>query len=74
MYRCKLPNTDTVVAVKLIPLGPDEEGVSSTTAREITILQNLKHNNIIRYHPAHSSLLEFNIDYDNPLPRVELLF
>lgn len=24
VYRCKLPNTDTVVAVKLIPLGPEE--------------------------------------------------
>jgi cyclin-dependent kinase len=40
--------TEAIVAVKTIRMSADDDGISSTTLREITILKNLSHQNIIR--------------------------
>lgn len=49
VYKGKYTKTDQLVAVKVIRINADDEGISSTTLREITILKNLNHDNIIKY-------------------------
>jgi serine/threonine protein kinase len=66
--------TDVIVAVKLIRINPDDEGVSSTTLREITILKKLTHQNIIKYTHSSYRLLNYKIDYETLDPKVELVF
>jgi serine/threonine protein kinase len=48
VHKGRLVKTNTIVAVKTIRIGSDDEGVSSTTLREITILQNMDHQNIVK--------------------------
>ena len=48
VFKGRLLANDMIVAVKLIRINSDDEGVSSTTLREITILKKLNHQNIIR--------------------------
>jgi cyclin-dependent kinase len=49
VYKGRYTKSDQLVAVKVIRINADDEGVSSTTLREITILKNLDHPNIIKY-------------------------
>jgi serine/threonine protein kinase len=48
VYKGRMTKTNMVVAVKVIRINADDEGISSTTLREITILKNLNHQNIIK--------------------------
>jgi serine/threonine protein kinase len=44
------------VAVKTVKLTDEDEGITSTTIRELTILQNLNHPNIIKFAIPHIDL------------------
>jgi len=48
VYKVADTQTSQIFAVKVIRLQDDEEGVNSTTLRELTILQSLNHQNIIK--------------------------
>jgi len=48
VYRAKDRNTGETVAMKKIKLEVDDEGVPSTALREISLLKDLDHENIVR--------------------------
>lgn len=47
VYKAKERSTDRIVALKKIRLESEEEGVPSTAIREISVLKELKHPNIV---------------------------
>jgi serine/threonine protein kinase len=51
VHKVRLVPTGEVVAIKVVRLSDDDEGLNSTTLRELTLLQTLDHPNIIKYGP-----------------------
>lgn len=51
VYKGRHKATGQVVAMKKIRLESEEEGVPSTAVREVSLLQELKHPNVVRYVP-----------------------
>lgn len=49
VYKGRHKATGQVVAMKKIRLESEEEGVPSTAVREVTLLQELKHPNVVRW-------------------------
>lgn len=47
VYKARDKNTGEVVALKRIRLEIEDEGIPSTTLREISVLRQLKHPNIV---------------------------
>jgi len=47
VYRAIHKETGAIVAIKQIKLQKDDDGMPSTAVREISLLQNLKHPNIV---------------------------
>ena len=47
MYKAKNTETGEIVAIKKIRLEKEDDGVPSTAIREISLLKNLKHPNIV---------------------------
>lgn len=50
VYKAKEKTTGKIIALKKVRLSDDREGVPSTTIREISLLKNIKHPNIIALH------------------------
>lgn len=48
VYRARDRNTGMTIALKKIRLEQEEEGVPSTAIREISLLKELQHNNVVR--------------------------
>lgn len=48
VYKALERNTNAIVALKKIRLENDEEGIPSTAIREISVLKELNHENIVR--------------------------
>lgn len=48
-YKARDTETGEIVAEKKIRLEVEEEGIPSTTLREISILKSLRHKNIVLY-------------------------
>ena len=48
VYKAKDKQTDTLTALKRIRLDAEEEGVPCTAIREISLLKELRHDNIVR--------------------------
>lgn len=63
VYRGKHKATGQIVAMKKIRLESEEEGVPSTAVREVSLLQELKHPNVVRY--AHC--VQKYVVFYNPL-------
>ena len=51
MYKAKDVTTNQIVALKKIRLEAEDEGVPSTAIREISLLKELKDDNIVRCVP-----------------------
>ena len=47
VYKCKVKDTNNFVALKKIRLENEDEGIPSTSIREISILKQLRHPNIV---------------------------
>ena len=54
VYKAKDRTTGQIVALKKIRLANDEEGIPSTAIREISLLKELEHPNIVRWVGARS--------------------
>ena len=73
VYKARDVNTGRIVALKKIRLEAEDEGVPSTAIREISLLKELKDENIVRYveflplRSSHSKwahiLIYDNLDY-----------
>lgn len=55
VYKARDINTNRVVALKKIRLEAEDEGVPSTAIREISLLKELKDDNVVTYVSPHSS-------------------
>lgn len=57
MYKARDVTSNEIVALKKIRLEAEDEGVPSTAIREISLLKELKDDNVVRYdlhcHPQH---------------------
>ena len=53
VYKAKHKKSNRFVALKKIRLESEEEGVPSTAIREISLLKELKHPNIVTYATTH---------------------
>lgn len=83
VYKARHKKTDQIVALKKIRLENEDEGVPSTAMREISLLRELKHPNIVDLTDVHLSenrlylVFEFlSMDlkrYIDSLPKEELL-
>ncbi len=49
VYKAQDKNTGEIVALKKIRLEAEDEGVPSTAIREISLLKELQHPNIVKY-------------------------
>ena len=49
VYKAREKSTGNIVALKQIRLENEDEGVPSTAIREISVLRELDHKNIVRY-------------------------
>ena len=49
VYRARDTTTGNIVALKKIRLENEEEGVPSTAIREISLLKELKDDNVVKY-------------------------
>lgn len=49
VYKAKDRVTDEIIALKKIRLEAEDEGIPSTAIREISLLKELQHPNIVRY-------------------------
>ena len=49
VYKARDIHTNRVVALKKIRLEAEDEGVPSTAIREISLLKELKDDNVVRY-------------------------
>ena len=47
VYKCKVKDTEKFVALKKVRLENEDEGIPSTSIREISILKQLRHPNIV---------------------------
>lgn len=55
VYKAKDRRTDTIIALKRIRLEAEGEGIPSTAIREISLLKELRHENIVRlYDVVHT--------------------
>ena len=48
VFKAEVKDTNQVVAVKRIRLEREDEGVPSTTLREIALLKQLSHPNVVK--------------------------
>ena len=49
VYKGKDRHTNETIALKKIRLEQEDEGVPSTAIREISLLKEMQHRNIVRY-------------------------
>ena len=56
VYRARDRQSGAIIALKKIRLEQDEEGVPPTAIREVSLLKELHHNNIVRYVLIHLHL------------------
>lgn len=49
VYKAKDTETGDIVALKKIKLSTEEEGLPCTSLREISVLKELRHPNIVEY-------------------------
>jgi serine/threonine protein kinase len=59
VYKAKERETDRTVALKKMRLDGEDEGVPSTAIREISLLRELRHNNVVRYGCLDYFMLSF---------------
>eukprot|EP01013_Petalomonas_cantuscygni_P016982 TRINITY_DN34074_c0_g1_i1.p1 TRINITY_DN34074_c0_g1~~TRINITY_DN34074_c0_g1_i1.p1 ORF type:complete len:325 (-),score=57.87 TRINITY_DN34074_c0_g1_i1:181-1155(-) len=69
VYMARRVANDDIVAIKHIPLESEEEGIPSTAIREISLLRELHHPNIVRlldvYHTERPRRLSLVFEYCN---------
>jgi serine/threonine protein kinase len=53
VYKCVDSKTREVVAMKKVILDMENEGFPSTSIREISLLREIDHKNVVTYLPPH---------------------
>ena len=64
VYKARDRTTNETIALKKIRLEQEDEGVPSTAIREISLLKEMQHGNIVRYSlDLWGSLISLKQDY-----------
>ena len=63
MYKARDAQTGKVVALKKIRLEAEDEGVPSTAIREISLLKELKDDNVVRCVPVTTPSIQTPIGH-----------
>ncbi len=66
VYKAEDKTNNTIIALKKIRLDHEDEGVPGTAIREISLLKELKHPNIVRFAfllPLFCEMFYFFVDY-----------
>ena len=64
VYKARDRTTNETIALKKIRLEQEDEGVPSTAIREISLLKEMQHGNIVRYSlDLGGSLISLKQDY-----------
>lgn len=66
MYKARDVSTNQIVALKKIRLEAEDEGVPSTAIREISLLKELKDDNIVRCAPNSRPPAQSLVDDGRP--------
>ena len=61
VYKGRHKGTGQIVAMKKIRLESEEEGVPSTAVREISLLKELQHPNVVRYVGVYIIMIDMNV-------------
>jgi len=64
VYKAMCRQTGQAVAIKKIKILPEDEGVPSTALREISLLQDLRHPNVVRLHDVFSSRVSLHLVFE----------
>lgn len=56
VYKARDRVTNETIALKKIRLEQEDEGVPSTAIREISLLKEMQHRNIVRYIPMSNQI------------------
>ncbi|XP_037075117.1 cyclin-dependent-like kinase 5 isoform X2 [Pollicipes pollicipes] len=65
VFKAKNRDTHEIVALKRVRLDDDDEGVPSSALREICLLKELKHKNIVRLHDVLHSDKKLTIVFEH---------
>ncbi|OVA11846.1 Protein kinase domain [Macleaya cordata] len=66
VYKARDRVTNETIALKKILLEQEDEGVSSTVVREISLLKEMQHGNIVSLTVHFQVQSEFQKAYENP--------
>lgn len=58
VYKARVRETNEIIALKKIRMEQEDEGVPSTAIREISLLKEMQHANIVRYNMVFIVYLE----------------
>lgn len=63
VYKARDTRNNMIVALKKIRLEQEEEGVPSTAIREIALLKELNHQNVVRWaaHPRKTACIKYTV-------------
>jgi cyclin-dependent kinase len=64
VYKAKNRETGEIVALKRIRLESEDEGVPCTAIREISLLKELNHPNIVRLYDVHHSVKKLTLVFE----------
>ncbi|RXG62163.1 Cyclin-dependent-like kinase 5 [Armadillidium vulgare] len=65
VFKAKNRETQEIVALKRVRLDDDDEGVPSSALREICLLKELKHKNIVRLHDVLHSERKLTLVFEH---------
>jgi len=74
VFKARCKKTNDFVAMKLILMDQEKEGFPITALREIKILQELRHDNIVRLIEVCRSASKFFCFFGNNFIQIEYLF
>mmetsp|Transcript_66917 Transcript_66917/g.189869 ORF Transcript_66917/g.189869 Transcript_66917/m.189869 type:complete len:345 (+) Transcript_66917:69-1103(+) len=64
VYKARCRQTGKTTAIKRIKISPEDEGVPSTALREISLLQDLDHPNVVRLHDVFSGPTSLHLVFE----------
>lgn len=70
VYKARDKVTNETIALKKIRLEQEDEGVPSTAIREISLLKEMQHSNIVKYNDDDVNYIPFS----NNIGELTLLF
>ena len=62
VYKARDKVTNETIALKKIRLEQEDEGVPSTAIREISLLKEMQHSNIVKYNQVNYTIFQYSLN------------